>query len=374
MAKTVLIIGGGFAGLSAAGVLSKYRDKLKVVVVDKSGQSDFLPMLPDVIGRRIPAKYLSGNIRDLSRKNGFEFIADEVIGLDLINKTARTVSRELKYDYVIIASGSETNFYGNTQIQSNAYKLDSASDAQKIYDAVAKNNYQSYLIGGGGYTGIEVATNLRAYLHKKGIKNRIIIIERASSILGLLPQWMKDYVSVNLRKLDIEVMVNSAIEKVEGSKIMLGGGVFFDNAMLIWAAGVKTAGFIQNLDVKKNPQGRIFTDEYLKVDDSCFVAGDTACVLHNSGILRMAVQFAIMQGERAAVNVLKSIQGKKLIKFCPVDLGYIIPMANNRSCGVVLGINLKGFIPTLFHYIMCLYRLGGFRDRRGVLIKLTTGG
>ncbi|TBR17195.1 FAD-binding protein, partial [bacterium] len=79
MAKTVLIVGAGFAGLSAAHVLCKYPDELRVIVVDKSGQSDFLPMLPDVIGRKIPPKYLSRDLKNLSRKNGFELIIDEVI-------------------------------------------------------------------------------------------------------------------------------------------------------------------------------------------------------------------------------------------------------------------------------------------------------
>jgi NADH dehydrogenase FAD-containing subunit len=84
----------------------------------------------------------------------------------------------------------------------------------------------------------------------------------------------------------------------------------------------------------------------------------------------MTVQFAIAQGDLAANNIIRSIKGKKLIEYKPVDLGFIIPMANNHSCGNVFGVNLKGKLPTLLHFIMCVYRLYGMRNKIGFIKSL----
>jgi NADH dehydrogenase FAD-containing subunit len=77
----------------------------------------------------------------------------------------------------------------------------------------------------------------------------------------------------------------------------------------------------------------------------------------------MAVQFAITQGELAAVNIINSVLGKKLKTYKPIDLGYIIPMANNYSCGIVFGLKIKGILATVFHFAMCIYRLWGVRNK-----------
>jgi NADH dehydrogenase FAD-containing subunit len=98
--------------------------------------------------------------------------------------------------------------------------------------------------------------------------------------------------------------------------------------------------------------------------------GDAAYVSGKAGFLRMAVQFAITQGENAGINIINSIKGLRLKEYTPVDSGYIIPMANNKSCGLVLGMELKGFLPTVFHYIMCIYRSYSFRNKLGVINNL----
>ena len=84
----------------------------------------------------------------------------------------------------------------------------------------------------------------------------------------------------------------------------------------------------------------------------------------------MAAQFAIMEGTCAAGNIIKSIQGKNLLAYRPVDLGFIIPMANYKSCGRVLGMNLRGRIPTIMHYLMCIYRVYGFKNKAAIVEDL----
>ncbi|MCX5713087.1 MAG: hypothetical protein NTY47_08570 [Candidatus Omnitrophica bacterium] len=98
--------------------------------------------------------------------------------------------------------------------------------------------------------------------------------------------------------------------------------------------------------------------------------GDSAQVASKAGFLRMAVQFSILQGVSAAGNIKHLLHSKPLKKYNPVDLGYIIPMANNRSCGQIMGIDLKGRLPTLMHYLMCIYRSFGIKNRLGIIKEL----
>jgi len=169
-------------------------------------------------------------------------------------------------------------------------------------------------------------------------------------------------------------MANSSISAIEEERITLSDGKIIDNCLLIWAAGVKAAGFIQALRVEKNPQGRIKVDVHLRFNESCFAAGDAANFAFGGATLRMAVQFSITEGECAAANIIRSIKGKALCKYKPVDLGYVIPMANNRSCGKIMEINMKGMFPTVLHYLMCIYRSRGIKNKLGLISSLLKGG
>jgi NADH dehydrogenase len=372
--KKVLIIGCGYGGVVSAWRLSQHRNKVETTVIDRGKNFNFLPLLPDSLGRKLPVQALSYPIERLASIFKFHFINSEAQSLNLEKREVITSQGPIAYDYLIIASGSETNFYGDEMLKKYAYKLDDAMDAEKLKKAIEGGGFDSYIIGGGGYTGIEVATNLRVHLNRVRKNNRIIIVERAPVILGPLPEWMKEYVLGNLKLLTIEVLTNTVIEKIEERKVIISGEGEFKNAMLIWAAGVKTADFLQNLGVAKNRQGRLEVDEYLRINNSCFAIGDASYFSYKGNFLRMAVQFAIAQGSLAVFNIIKTISGGKLIKYKPLDLGYIIPMANNRSCGNVLGIDMKGFSATACHYIMSLYRTYGFKNKSGMIKALIKGG
>jgi len=368
--KKILIIGGGFAGLSAAGRLCKSGLGLDVNLIDKKEENDFLPLLPDVVGRGIRPEFLGYELKNASRHLGFKFINEEVISISLEKREVSTRAGKLIYDYLIVASGSETNFYGNDNIKKYAYKLDDINDGRKIIRALKEEAFNNFIIGGAGYTGIELATNLRLFLERNKKPGKIVIVERQESILGPLPLWMKDYVLGNLKRLNIDILTNSTIEHIEEGNVSVSGKRIFNQAMVVWAAGVKTADFIRDLNVEKNPQGRIKVDDYLRLDENCFVVGDAAYFSYKNSYLRMAVQFAIAQGNCAAGNIINSIKVRQLHRYKPIDFGYIIPMANNKSCGKIIGLSLKGYAPTVFHYIMCFYRSYGVRNKFGILNNL----
>ncbi|MBI4981980.1 MAG: FAD-dependent oxidoreductase [Candidatus Omnitrophica bacterium] len=372
--KKVVIIGGGFAGLSALKVLARSGLGLKVVLIDRKQTFGFLPLLPDCIGRGINPDNLVCKIINICKKFQADFINKEVEAVNLEQKKIYLEAENLSYDYLVISSGSETNFYGNNEIRLCLNALDDAVDAEKIVSALKENNFDNYLVVGGGYTGVEVATNLRIYLDKAKKTGEIIIVERAASILGNLPEWMKIYVLDNLKRLKINAYTGNSLSNVDKYRVRLSDGREFNNCLVVWAAGVKTGSFIQNLAIEKNPQGRIKVDDYLRLNETCFVCGDAANFSFKNNFLRMAVQFSITEGEVAAENIVRSIKGGSLSKFKPVDLGYIVPMANNRSCGEVFGFRVKGVFATLLHFIMCIYRSCSIKNKIGILKNLSKGG
>lgn len=363
MAK-VLIIGAGFAGVSCATMLSRAKTGLEVVVIDKKDTFDFLPALPDTIGRGVNPKILAYDIKLIARENNFGFIKNEVSALDLQKREVTTAAGKINYDYLVIASGTETNFYGQDSLKDSVYTLDNVNDAVKILSMLRENWFDNFLIAGGGYTGVEVATNLRRLSLERKQKTTIAIVEKTSSILGALPRLVRDCTMKNLSRLDIQVVTKSTVEQVEGRSVYLSDMKRFENALVIWAPGVKTAPFIQNLNAFKNQQGRLNVDRYLRLDSSCFVVGDAACVKYDKGYLRMAVQFARAEGILTAANIVRSVKKQPLVEYKPSDLGFIIPMANDFSCGSVLGFNLTGKIPTSLHYMMCERTIYGKENKR----------
>jgi len=368
----IIIIGGGFAGLEAAKVLTCFKKKTEVILIDRKKQFNFLPMLPDVMGRLIKPEFLIYSIEDLSKRFGFTFLNREVRRVNLEENQLWVSQESINYDYLIIACGSETNFYGNKYVERNAYKLDHTLDAKNILAFLEKDMFDIYIIAGGGYTGIEIATSLRAYFNKIKKEKRIVIVERAPSLLGPLPEWMKRYVAGNLNRLNIEILLNTTIDTIEGNVITTSKAHRFYKAVLIWSAGVKISIFIHSLDIEKSSGGRLKVDEYLRVRDNCFVIGDAANFIYKDQPLRMAVQFSLAQGRCAAKNIINSINKGKLERYKPIDLGYIIPMANNRSCGQIFNINVKGLLATFLHYLMCVYRTIGFRNKIGIIKQLIT--
>jgi len=376
MKKNVVIIGCGFAGQAAARRLKNSGGgELRTVVIDKNPLASFLPLLPDVLGRDIPSGLLTYPVVLLQKAFSFDFINEEVLGLDLSRKEVVTSGRRLGYDYCIIACGSQTNFYGNEQAQKTAYTLDDAHDASRIRKALDERpQIAACLIAGGGYTGVEIAGNLRRYFDCRRRQARIIIVEKAPQILGPLPEWMRRHVLKNLREMRVEVFTGTVLEKIEGDTAVLSGGRVFAQALIVWCPGVKIPDFVQKMQCKKNPQGRLMVDEYLRVEGSCFAAGDAAFFLYRGDPLRMAVQFAIYQGEAAAVNAIRSCRGLPLKKYAPLDLGFVVPLANNDSCGRIAGINVKGPAATILHYVMCVFRSRGLSNKTGITVSLLKGG
>lgn len=373
MKKKLVIIGGGFAGISAAQVFTQFKEYAECMIIDRKDCFEFLPLLPDIIGGKIQPEFLRVSLSGLGRKLGYDFRKEVVEEVALPQRKVFTRNETVDYDYLLVSCGSETNFYGNKMIGTDACKLDSVEDAERIVNEIDRDLHETYVISGGGYTGIEVAANLRMRLKKLGRQRRIIVVEGSPLLLGSLPGWMRRYAIASLKRMEIEIRTNTRVADVDKDKIFLSTGERMSASLLIWTAGVRTPDFLQRLDKNKTAQGRILVDEYLKVDRFCFLAGDAANFSSTGKSLRMAAQFALTEGRCAASNVIREIKGKEPMRYRPFDPGYIVPMAEG-GCGKAFGVNIRGRFALVLHYFMSIYRSCGMRNRVGISGNLLKGG
>jgi NADH dehydrogenase len=338
--KNIVIIGAGFAGLSALGVIAKkaLRDDFRIILIDKKTNFEFLPMLPDIVGGWLNFNNLCLDLRKISRRYHCEFINDEVVKVDIAQKKINLTNNSLDYEYLVISSGSQTNFFNNQNALNNCLKLDDINDAlqikKRILERAQTKEAINIVVVGGGYTGIEIATNIRYLLIKNRIKKcSIYILEKSAVILKMLPEWIRNEVERELKRLDIKVSCNQSLKSYDKETILLESGREIRQAVCIWSAGVKISSFIERSDLAKE-HSRVKVNEMLQIpgaeDNNIFLAGDVSFFLDKKSnhTLRMAVMFAIGQGKICGKNLVNSICKKPLVKYQPVDLSYLIPLGS----------------------------------------------
>ncbi len=369
----ILIIGGGFAGLTAARVLSAARNALghrRILLVDAKKTFDFLPLLPDVAGGRLKPERAHMSLPDYLARLRVNFVEKEVARLDAETREAFMADGSvLGYEFLVLAPGSRTNFFGMQDVARNSLKLDHVEDARRIGQAVLAQPQKNIFVIGGGYTGIEVATHVAILLRRRGVRSyRLHVVEKADDILSSLPVWMQDYARLELCRLKIQTHTNSSVTAFSEDELKLSDGRVFEHPLVIWAAGVTMPAFVQEMPFDKDKQGRLVVDEALQFHPGCFAVGDVVSFPHKGRPLRMAVMFSVAEATVAAKNILRLTSGNRDLKpFKPLDLGYIVPLAHKKSCGRVFFGRIWGIVGWLGHYLMCVGRAPGWRMRLDIL-------
>ncbi len=373
--KKVCIIGGGFAGLAAAGALLRVRPHFSLTIVNRFPEMHMRLLLPDAVSRTISLPVLKFPLASYARKMSFEFIHDEAVDTDFDQNSVLLKSgKKVDYDYLIVATGSRVNFFGNEKLERYSLKLENCADAEEITRKLEQERTDRYLICGGGYTGVEIATHLRIALQKIRIQSPIEILEMKNTILSSTPQWMIDYTIENLKRMNITVRTNTKVEDIDSASVELSDGEMIDNACVIWTAGMQSDSLVQKWDFPANSQGRLKVGKDLRFKENCFAVGDAACfnLRDQEDCFRMSAQASQQSGAKAAYNIIALDQGKQTKPLQFTDLGFIIPMANARSCGrTLLGTRLKGRTATLVHYFMGAFRSKGINNAWHVLSRGT---
>ncbi|MGE5627517.1 MAG: NAD(P)/FAD-dependent oxidoreductase [Solirubrobacterales bacterium] len=354
----IFIVGGGFAGIQGAKVLAKnVAASNEIFLMDKNKYTTMLPNLPEFSSERLMREDISENIEKLI-PSSVKFLNEEITEINLDNKTIITKNTEYTYDYILLAAGSVTNFFGFDKHMDKVNTLESIIAAESVHDKfieyIDKTDSPTLVVSGAGFTGIELACNLYDLAKKKGKLLNVVFVELAKTFLPMLSEKSHLHVEAKLKELKFKVYTDNKIVDFDGSNITLKDNEVLENVFFCWCSGVKSPikpiGTYEAL-----PDGRIIVNENLSVPGypEVFAAGDAAAMKDKDGkYLRRAVNFAQMSGKHAGKNMVSAINNEEQEPFNPIDLGWIIPLYIS-SIGVVLGKEVSGRKGIFIHYMIC---------------------
>ena len=391
--KRVVIAGMGFGGLSAAKELAGRG--LEVVMVDRHNYHLFQPLLYQVATAGLEQESIAYPVRALARRwQGTRFRLGEIAGVDFASKRLLLEDGGISYDYLIVAAGSRTNFFGNESIERHAFDLKRLSQAEELRnqifllferasretDPAQRAALLTFVVVGGGPTGMEFAGALRElivhvlsrdYPEVKTSETRIILVEAASSLLTAMPAELRDYALHKLRAMGVEVRLDTRVTGADAEHVFLHGGEVLETHTLFWSAGVAAAELADRLGVAQAGGGRIkvLPDLSIEGHPEVFVAGDMACLMQDGAPLPMMAPVATQQGRHAARTILGCERGEEPQPFRYRDKGAMATIGRSAAVAVSHGFKFRGYLAWLVWLLLHLYYLIGFRNRLLVLMN-----
>jgi NADH dehydrogenase len=374
--KQVLILGGGFGGLYAAlgleRTLARKRD-LQVTLVNRENFSLFTPMLHEVAASDLDMTHIVNPLRKLLSHG--QFFHGEVERIDLISKTVTVVhgakrhGHELKYDYLVLALGSMTNFFGLPELEHKAMTMKSLSDAihlrNQLIDlleeadfecaAGSRPNLLTIVVAGGGFAGAETVAavndflreSLRFYPHLEEDMIRVLLVHPGDVILPELGPKLGAYAQKKLAERKVEIRVGTRVVRVFEDAVELSDGSRIPANTVIWTAGTSPNPLIATLPCKLD-RGRIVTDDYLEVLGwpGVWALGDCACITdrRTGRPYPPTAQHALRQGKTVAKNVTAALCGGSKRPFSFSTLGLLASIGRRTGVANILGINFSGFL------------------------------
>ncbi|PJA97667.1 MAG: FAD-dependent oxidoreductase [Ignavibacteriales bacterium CG_4_9_14_3_um_filter_34_10] len=400
--KNIVIIGGGFAGLNAAVILSKKN--VNVTLIDKRNFHLFQPLLYQVASGGLSPADIAFPLRAIFKnKKNVNIVHAEVIDVEFENHLVITSKQKIKYDFLILAAGAKTHYYGKNEWTKYSYGLKSIEDATSIRnlilssfekaelesDVEKKKQYMTFAIIGGGPAGVElsgaIAELARMTLHCdfRNINTneaKILLIEGTNRILPTYPDSLSQKAKSNLEQLGVSVITNSFVKRIEQSVIELNSidvTKIIKANIVIWTAGVRVENLIEkiskkyNLDVDKG--GRIIANRFCELTDysNVYVIGDIANISTKDDIpLPGTAPVAMQQGKYVAKRIYQLLTNKKSLRpFRYFDKGNLAVIGRKAAVAYRNEIWMSGFPAWFIWLFVHLLYLIGFENRILVSIQ-----
>lgn len=386
-AKQVIIIGGGFGGLNAAKNLLKVPN-LHVTIIDKTNHHLFQPLLYQVATAALSPGDIAMPIREIFRGQNVTVLMGTVVSIDKEKQTVLLENQQsLPYDFLIMAPGAKHAYFGKEQWETYAPGLKTLSDALHIREKVltsfelAERNEQaftedlmSFVVIGGGPTGVEMAGAIAEIAHqslKKNFKHidpthtKIYLIEGGKQLLNSYPEQLAKQAQKALEKMGVTVLLNSRVTDIQNEEVTLANRTI-KARNIIWAAGNQASPLLQSLNVPLDKQGRVYVKNDLSIEGypHIFVIGDASALLDkNQQWLPAIAPVATQQGRYVGTVIKKLLQNKPIKAFNYWDKGMMA--AIGRYDALVLSGPLKGsgFFAWMMWSFVHIYFLIGFRTK-----------
>lgn len=320
MKKRVVIVGMGFGGIHAARILA--GQGADVVLVDRNNYHLFQPLLYQVATAGLEQESIAQSVRAMARNwPGTRFHLTEVTAVDFSARAIQTDTGNIAYDYLVIGAGSITNFFGLESVARHAFDLKEFADAERLRnhiltaferavietDPVRKQALLTFIIVGGGPTGVEFSGALIELIHFVLAKDypelsipaaRVLLIEGTAKLLASMPETQRTYTLQKLRSMSVEVLLNTHVVAADSEQVILDNGDIIPTHTLFWSAGVKAAPLAAALETPTKAAGRIpvSADLTLPGHPEVFVIGDMAYLEQEGAALPMTAPVATQMG------------------------------------------------------------------------------
>lgn len=387
--RRIVIIGGGFAGLT---LLRKLRKKnFQIVLIDQYNYHQFQPLFYQVATSGLEPSSISFPFRKIfqSRKNIFIRIT-QVTEIDTVNKRVLTSIGHINYDYLVIAAGVETNYFGNEHFKEKSYPMKSVPEALLLRNTLLQNlenalitddederkGLLNLVIIGGGPTGVELSgaiAEMKKFVLPKDYPEinfnemNIHLVEAMPALLNSMSKKSSERVHKYLTDLGVNILTNKKVSDYDGKNVMFADNTTIRSNMMIWTAGVsasKLAGLPAN---SFGRGGRILVNRHNLVNGftDIFAIGDIALMTEEkypNGHPQVA-QVAIQQARNMAVNFCRMRSKEELIPFSYKDKGSMATVGRNLAVADLKGLSLKGFVAWLIWMFIHLVSLIGFKNK-----------
>lgn len=393
--KRVVVLGAGFGGLQATIELDRIcRGRLDTEIILVSAQNYFLftPLLPQIASSYINPRHIVQPIRDIRGRRGFRFRRDDVRAIDVVHRRVELASGALDYDCVVVALGSRTEFFNVPGAPEHTWDFKSLEDAvvlrERILDlcehadhtedAAAQRQLLTFVVVGGGYTGVELAAEMHDLLfgyvarRYRGIaagQIRVMVLESEPEILRGVHPKLAANAKRRLQVEGIEVRLRARATRCFPGGVEVNGSEVIASDTVIWAAGVRAHELVEALPGPHDRIGRALVNEHLQLEGhpEVFVVGDSCAAVTAKEAPRVA-PVAITQGRLAARNVAHTERGEPMESYRYVTQGMLISLGMNHAVVDIAGLKFSGYFAWLFWNAVHLFKLVGLKKQLQVAI------
>jgi NADH dehydrogenase len=391
--KRVVVIGGGYAGLHAAKRLNSTlggQSNVELVLIDKSTLHVRLTEIHEVAGGRIESDAVVNLIPAYAGKH-VNFIQDTVENIDFKQKLISTKGKQtIKYSHLILALGSQPEFFGISGMKENAFTLWSLEDAETIRehilemfkkadaekDAETRKQMLTFVVGGGGFTGVELVGEIALWVErlcqKHSIDKKDVSLYIIEAMPTILPNLRASLVVKARRFMEgkgIKILTNSPIVEVSEDGLKLKSGETIKTKTLIWSGGVQANEFCGKLGLELGKRNRIKVNEYLQVPDypEVYAIGDCCWFITQDGKpLPALVEAGMQAADCAADNVTAQIKGGTVKKFKPNLHGVMVSIGDKYAVADAMGMAFTGLPAMWFKHLVNIHYLHGVGGSRPV--------
>lgn len=392
----VVIVGAGFGGLEAGKALGKLP--VRVTIVDRTNHHLFQPLLYQVACAGLAATEIASPIRHIFRRYPrVQVLLDEVHFVNLAARQVVLENQRLDYDYLVLATGMQTSYFGHDDWEKFAIGLKNVDEAielrrrilvafeeaERLEDTEERRRLGTFVIVGGGPTGVELAgaiSELARYVLASDFRSinpssaRVVLVEAAPRILGAFPPELSEKAKKQLEHLGVEVRVNAPVTNVTAQGVHLGNGegLLIPSATVVWAAGVRATSLTRTLGVPLDRAGRVIVEPDLSVPGhpEAFVIGDAASFTHQTGKPLPGVSpVAMQEGRFVAQAIGASIRDKPRGIFHYRDKGNLATIGRAAAVADLKHIKLSGFPAWLAWLLVHIFFLVGFKNRLTVMLE-----